>query len=80
MNILGARNWSALSQADSATGKRTQLPTVRVLPPRQQALRHAYKEGLIAIEEFEMGMNLSNMPETADSEGEDKDLTLDLPN
>jgi hypothetical protein len=41
------------SKIDAISGKRSQLPTERILPPRQQALEHARKEGLITAEEYE---------------------------
>lgn len=41
---------------DAATGKRPQLPTVRVLPARKDALLHAWTEGLITDEEYESAL------------------------
>ena len=35
-----------------ATGRRPQLPTVRTLPPRRQAVQHAWENGLITDEEY----------------------------
>ena len=37
---------------DRTSGKRPQLPTVRILPPRHDALEHALKQGLITNEEY----------------------------
>jgi len=37
---------------DASTGKRPQLATVRHLPPRRQAIEHAWDNGLITDEEY----------------------------
>jgi hypothetical protein len=37
---------------DASTGKRPQLPTVRHLPPRRQAIQYAWENGLITDEEY----------------------------
>ena len=47
---------------DAATGKRPQLPTVRILPKRKDALLHARTEGLITNEEYESALS-SEEPE-----------------
>ena len=37
---------------DASTGKRPQLPTVRRLPPRREAIQYAWDNGLITDEEY----------------------------
>jgi len=45
---------------DASTGKRPQLPTVRHLPPRRQAIGHAWDNGLITDEELRLRHDFLN--------------------
>ena len=59
-------------RADDATGRRLQLPTLRSLPARREAIEHARKHGLITDDEYR-----SANPTTATSRMPDDEDLLD---
>jgi hypothetical protein len=51
---------------DASTGKRPQLPTIRHLPPRRQAIEHAWDKGLITEEEHVGAISEPKRPKRTD--------------
>jgi hypothetical protein len=61
--------WRPKGTAEEGTNRRTQLPTMRRLPPRSQAIEHAWRNGLITEEEYRAATSLtltSTMPDDED--------------
>lgn len=55
-HYVGATGESRPKAPSDADGRRAQLPTMRQLPPRRDALNHARKAGLITEEEYSVAL------------------------